>query len=289
MRKSAFLIVLLFTTIICLTSCTQPSDYDMIYASDKSGNFELYLVDIGTKKESQITNYKLRDGYVEISPDGKKIVSYAYHDEGKTWSIHLMNIDGSDRKRLTTKVNVWDACPNWSPNGNMILFSRKEDGFYKTMLMNSDGSNLRQLNMPFAVHPRFTNEYDIIYVSHWEDHAEIFVADTTGNIINQLTNNNFREGDPVISPDGKKVVFYSYRDGNSEIYTMNIDGSEHQRLTFNDYDDWTPAWSPDGNKIAFNGYRNQIFDIFIMNSDGSELTNITNSEHSESGPCWIVK
>lgn len=289
MRKNELLKVIFFTIVFSFAGCRQLVEYDMVYASDKSGNFELYLVDIDTKKEVPITDYKLRDGYAEISPDGKKVAFYAYYDEGKTWSIHLMNIDGTKRKRLTSKSDVWDACPNWSPDGKMIIFSRKEDDFYKTMVMNCDGSNLRQLNMPFAVHPRFTNNLDVIYVSHWEDHAEIFIADTLGNIKSQLTQNNFREGDPVISPDGEKVVYYSYRDGNSEIYTMNINGTDKKRLTFNDYHDWTPSWSADGSRIAFNGYKNQLFDIFIMNNDGSDLKNITNSEHSESGPCWLIK
>jgi len=289
MEKSLLTKLTILFLLITQQSLGQSEKYDMIYASDKSGNHELYLVSIDGKRELKITDYELRDGYVEVSPDGKKIVSYAYHDNGETWSIHLMNLDGSARKRLTNKMGVWDACPNWSHDGELIIFSRKEDNDYKVMVMNKDGSNLHALKFPFAVHPRFTNDYRVIYASHWEDHAEIFIADSTGQNIKQLTHNNYQDGDPVISPDESKIVFFSTRDGNSEIYTMNMDGTDQKRLTYNEYDDWTPSWSPDASKIAFNGYRNGIFDIYIMNKDGSDLQNITNSEWSETGPCWLIK
>ncbi len=231
----------------------------------------------------------MRDGYVSCSPDGKKIAFYAYYDKGETWSIHTMNIDGTNRKRLTSKKDVWDASPSWSSDGQTIAFSRKEDNDYKVMLMNSDGSNIRELDLPFAVNPKLTKNGKITYTSHWEPHGEIFISDKKGENIRQLTFNEFEDGSPEMSPDGKKIVFYSNRDGNSEIYTMNRDGSNQKRLTENDREDWSPSWSPDGTKIIFTAYKNKRFEIFTMNSDGSDLKNITNSDWSESSPCWLIK
>ncbi len=271
------------------TESNELSKYDIFYTSNETGNFEIYLADVEGKNKLKITDYELRDGYVSCSPDGERIAFYAYYDKGKTWSIHTMNVDGTNRKRLTSKKNVWDASPSWSPDGQTIAFSRKEGNDYKVMLMNSDGSNMRELDLPFAVNPKFTKDYDIVYTSHWEPHGEIFISDTTGSNIRQLTFNKFGEGSPEMSPDGREIVFYSKRDGNSEIYTMNSDGSNQKRLTENNIEDWSPNWSPDGTKIVFTGYQNRRFEIYTMNSDGSDLKNVTNSDWSESSPCWLIK
>ncbi len=263
--------------------------YVLAYSSDESGNPEIYLTDIDGKSKKKITNYKLRDGYASCSPDGKKIVFYAYYNGHKTWSIHTMNIDGSDRKRLTFIENVWDSAPDWSPDGKKIIFSRKENGVYKLWLMNSDGSDLHKLNIPFGLNPCFAPDGRILYSTHWESNGEICIANIDGTNIIQLTKNNFADGHPQISNDGKYIVFYSNRDGNKEVYTMNSDGSEQKRLTNNIGDDWSASWSPDGSKIAFTSNRDGNYEIYIMNNDGSSLQKITDNKFADTGPAWLIK
>ena len=108
-----------------LLSCGKESkstSYTIAYSSNESGNGEIYLTNTEGKSKIKITNYAERDGYPAWSPDGKHLAFYAYHDGGKTWSIHTMNIDGTNRKRLTHAENKWDNSPTWSPDGGKIAF-----------------------------------------------------------------------------------------------------------------------------------------------------------------------
>src|SRR5712671_972393 len=81
--------------------------------------------------------------------------------------------------------------------------------------------------------------------------------------------------DPMISPDGTKIVYCSLRESiYSEIYVMNIDGTGAKRLTnVNTGDACGPAWAHDGRKIAYYAFaltspsRNP--EIWVMDSDGS--------------------
>ncbi|KZN43974.1 hypothetical protein N482_18245 [Pseudoalteromonas luteoviolacea NCIMB 1942] len=65
------------------------------------------------------------DGYPEISPNAKHIAFYGKYDNFKTWSIHVVDINRSNLKRLTDTKNVWDSAPPWLADGEIILFTRE--------------------------------------------------------------------------------------------------------------------------------------------------------------------
>jgi len=81
--------------------------------------------------------------------------------------------------------------------------------------------------------------------------------------------------DPMLSPDGTKIVYCSERDTlYSQIYVMNVDGSGQKRITnFNNGEACGPAWSHSGTKIAFHAFaqsrpsRNP--EIWVMDADGT--------------------
>ena len=84
----------------------------------------------------------------------------------------------------------------------------------------------------------------IAFVSNKNGDSEIFIINADGSGLQQLTDNDWADGDPSWSPDGSMIVFYSKQDGDNEIYIINADGSGIQQLTDNDWDDYDPVWSP---------------------------------------------
>jgi hypothetical protein len=95
--------------------------------------------------------------------------------------------------------------------------------------------------------------------------------------------------DPMLSPDGAKIVYCSQRETiYSEIYIVNTDGTGQKRLTnINSGDACGPVWSRDGKKIAFYAFaqtspsRNP--EIWVMDADGSNPKRLT--EHGMD-PTW---
>ncbi len=92
------------------------------------------------------------------SPDGTR-VALAYHQHDHL-EVHIMNADGSNRKRLTeTPLSVavdaqlkgqtapqWNnASPAWSPDGKQIAFVTDRTGKWEIWVMNADGSSQRPL------------------------------------------------------------------------------------------------------------------------------------------------
>ena len=263
--------------------------YVIAYSSKGTDNSEIYLTDEHGKSKLKITDHPGNDGYAAWSPDGQQIASYAYHDGRKTWSIHTMNWDGSNRKRLTHAKNKWDSAPAWSPDGQRIAFGRSyrdaEDVWREEIwIMNADGSDQHQIKDLSGGGPAFTADGQILFYSGGAT-PEICMADVDGSNLKALTNNLAEEYHPEVSPDGKQVVFMSNRDGNHEIYVMNMDGSDQRRLTFNEVRDSTPAWSPDGSQILFTSHKpdNEERFICIMNRDGSGLRKLIDQA---STPAW---
>lgn len=125
---------------------------------------------------------------------------------------------------------------------------------------------------------------------------EIFVADLKGNIVKQLTNNNYYDAEAVVSPKGGKILFTSDRSGDLELYTMNLDGSDVKQITHELGYDGGGNFSPDGSKIIWRAshfdtdsektdYKEYLkkhlvsplkMELFIANVDGSERKQLTN-------------
>jgi TolB protein len=125
---------------------------------------------------------------------------------------------------------------------------------------------------------------------------EIYVADLDGNIVQQLTNNNYYDAEATVSPKGDKIVFTSDRSGDLELWTMNIDGSGITQITDELGYDGGAFFSPDGSKIIFRASRFETeeekaeykrllsegfvrpneMELFVCNADGSDLKQITN-------------
>ena len=174
--------------------------------------------------------------------------------------IYVMDADGSKLRRLTHTPGVdRSSNPDWSPDGQQILFASTRDGKVhnwdesEIYVMASDGTNVRRLtrtpgkgNWTPRWHP---DGKKIIFASNRgaesAERSEIYVMHADGSNVRQLTTHERLAARPHWSPDGKKVV---YHHGNSkdwsdhEIYVMDADGSNVRRLTFNKAIDGHPAW-----------------------------------------------
>ncbi len=124
---------------------------------------------------------------------------------------------------------------------------------------------------------------------------DIFVADTNGNQLAQLTNEPGYDAEPTVSPKGDLIVFTSDRSGDLELYTMKIDGSDVKQVTNELGYDGGAFFSPDGTKLIFRSSRPKTeqeikeykdllaqglvmpthMELYVCNIDGSDLKKIT--------------
>ena len=212
--------------------------------------------------------------------------------------IYVMDVDGTGLVRLTKHPAI-DSYPAWSPDGTKIAFTsnRRNGSTYEIYIMDADGKaplRLTKNNQPVPAYdesPSWSPDgRRIAFASNREGNSEIYVMDTNGKNIVQLTRTIDRKATLSWSPDGSKIA-YVFRDrdinGDSDIYVMNANGANPVNLTRNPRArNRDPSWSPDGRRIAFESRRVGNHDIYVMDADGSNVVRLTHHFAWDAYPAW---
>jgi Tol biopolymer transport system component len=138
-----------------------------------------------------------------------------------------------------------------------IAFVSDRDGNNEIYLMNTDGSNQRNLTRNVA------NDYSpvwspdgtrIAFTSTRDGNNEIYVMDIDGKNLHNLTNNSANDLLLGWSPDGKFLSYQSdgsVADGNG-LYVMTSDGNNSRQVATIHYGIAYPlSWSPNSKDILF--------------------------------------
>jgi len=225
----------------------------------------------------------------------RAVPAIAYLSKGagdESWTLYVMDSDGSNRTPVVEASSDFLSAPSWSPDGSRIAFVSDVDGNADIWVMGSDGRNAVNLTRNKAKDqtPAWSTDGQWIAFASVRDslYYELYVMRPDAADVQRLTWwGDASDLSPSWSPDGKRVAFASKRDGNWEIYAMDRDGSNLMRLTGNPGDDRSPAWSPDGSRIAFESTRDRYADVYVMPATGGEAVNLTNLGWStDLGPTW---
>lgn len=212
--------------------------------------------------------------------------------DGSFGQIYTINPDGTDVTRLTFTA-AYDEYPEWSADGNKIVFSSTRDGNLEIYVMNADGSGQTNLtnNSGDDTTPTFSPDgTKIAFTSYRDGNQEIYVMNADGTGQTNLTNNSSFDAQPAWSPDGTKIAFESNRNGFPQIFVMTSDGTNITQLTTISSNGGAD-WSPDGTKIAYHSNRDcggcgTYYDIYVMNADGTGQTRLAFDPVYATGPAW---
>jgi len=96
-----------------------PDNKKLIFTGERNNAFNIFTIDLKTRKEMQLTTSPALDDGAEYAPDGKTI----YFNSNRTGLMQLwkMQADGSKQEQLTfDNHNNW--FPHVSPDGKKIVF-----------------------------------------------------------------------------------------------------------------------------------------------------------------------
>ena len=143
-----------------------PDGKSLLFVSDRDGNADIFTMPFrpddpaAGDKATDLTRNASGDFRPAISPGGRTV---AFSSDRDSWldvmndatravpfrcEIYLMNIDGSNPRRLTTS-NAFNGSPAWSRDGKTIYFySDRDGGAVRIWAMDADGGH------PHAVTPK---------------------------------------------------------------------------------------------------------------------------------------
>ena len=230
----------------------------------------------------RLTRSKSDERDPAASPDGRLI---AYTGPGS--QIWTMRADGSHRHAVARGSE-----PAWSPDGKRIVFvGPRRPGVWRPeiSIMRADGTHIRRLTYDRAASdrsPAFSPDgRRIVFVSDrgraGPVNVEIWVMDTNGKRVINLTHSPYIDDHPAWSPDGRWILFE--RSGGwvdpAPLFVMNPDGGDqHQVATLAGR---MPTWSPDGKRIAYVRYGSETNpsgdppEILRANADGTHVRRVT--------------
>ncbi len=255
----SYLILLLFVLIV---ETKAQSAHEMTFEGEKHLKNVKMLTNGGENAEAY------------LSFDQKKLILQAKTDGMECDQIFTMNIDGSDKKLVSTGKGR-TTCSYFLPGDKKIIYA---------------STHLSGDKCP--PNPDFSKGY----VWKLYDEFEIFIADANGENIVQVTNNDSYDAEATVSPKGDKIVFTSLRDGDPELYLMDIDGSNQERITFEKGYDGGAFFSQDGSKLVYRAsrpvsekelqdydelvkerlVRPGILEIHVMDIETKKVTKVTN-------------
>ncbi|MCY3721195.1 hypothetical protein F4X88_01400 [Candidatus Poribacteria bacterium] len=105
------------------------------------------------------------------------------------------------------------------------------------------------------------------------ENRDIYLMNTDGQGVVNLTNHPADDVQPVFSPTGEHILFCSDRDRGSfsfDLYLMNVDGSDVRRVFAKSQERIAPTWSPDGKQIAYVRSKLDVPSLYIAPIDGKK-------------------
>jgi Tol biopolymer transport system component len=273
----------------------------LVFDSERDGDDDIYLMTADGSDVQQVTNEPGRDYEPDASPDGERIVFASQRATGDSAQLHLMDVDGSNVRRLTFSADtaatrVLDDYAEWSRDGTRIAFQRTiipEEGKASAdiWLINPE----TQVETPVTTTsdvwdstPTFTADGNaVIFESNRSGSFELYRQPLDGGEAVRLTEREGNEAEAKESPDGSQIAFVSDQDGDFDLYLMDAAGGNIRALTNAEGNDRCPQWSPDGRRIAFSSERDGNPEIYVMNADGSDQRRLTDTAAAEEVADWV--
>jgi Tol biopolymer transport system component len=228
-------------------------DGHLVYATNATGDFELWKMKPDGSAPKQLTNDRLIKDSPVVSPDGRYIVYSAVGEKAGIWRL---NADGSNPVELTNGVN--EQTPEVSPDSRWVLYTAWTSGKMAIWRVPIEGGAAEQLSTLHSMFgPRVSRDGTRI--------AVILVQDDTKKVSIAII--PFEGGEPIKefevaqtidmsfsvrwTPDGKGLVYVDGARGFGNLWRQPIDGGRAIRLTeYKENGIWHREWSRDGKQIA---------------------------------------
>ena len=214
---------------------------EIVFASRRGGSiYSLWRIPITGGTPQRLPTIGQSVLSPAISRQGNRLAYTQTLDDLNIWQLEIDSTGrGGELTRLISST-LGDNGPDYSPDGQTIVFASTRSGSFGIWVCHSDGSNPLQL----------------------------------------IDRGPYLTGTPRWSPDGRSIAFDSRssdpgREGNADIYVISAHGGQPRRLTKVSSENVAPSWSRDGKWIYFGSTRSGSMQIWKIPAEGGGAVQVT--------------
>jgi Tol biopolymer transport system component len=255
-----------FLFLLFVALCTNTFAQEIVFASNSRGTADIWVMNSDGTNQMNVSiishdpnNLYNEDG-PRWKPDGSQIAFVS--NKSGCQNIWIMNTDGTNDYNLTN-TNLQNSDPCWSPDGTKIYYTRN------TLYCESPGSCAPC------------------------QYYEIYVYDLLSNIETRLTNNDFREMTPIVSPDGASIAYAKAERSldccnQTDLWIMNSNGSnQHYVIGDPGLYDWPSYWGTNRKILFFKQFSaGETYEVCYANPDGTGMVRLTNDNYYDVPICF---
>lgn len=280
------------TPVVTFTSAVPSLQGTMLFASNRTGNSEIYALNLANQVLTRLTNNPAQDVQPALAPDSIQ-VAFVTNQDGNN-EVYLGGLDARAPLNLSKHPGD-DQEPTWSPDGNWIAFTTNRDGNQEIYIMRRDGSEVRNLTNNaandfaptwFSTSGLFGSQDWIAFTSTRDGNQEVYKVRPDGSGLTNLTRNPANDYSPSGFAGGVILAFVSDRSGNPDVYVMTDTGGGQNNITNNPAQDLEPAINPSGVWVAFSTDRDGNLEIYFVRVDGGTAYNLTRDPSQDRYPDW---
>ncbi len=123
-----------------------PDGGSVIMSLQRGGNSNIFVMNLGSKAITRLTDSAAIDTSPSFSPDSTKICFES--DRGGRPQIYVMPASGGTAQRISFGEGSYST-PVWSPRGDVIAFTKQGGGSFAIGIIKPDGSGERILTEGF--------------------------------------------------------------------------------------------------------------------------------------------
>jgi TolB protein len=255
--------------------------YEVYDPANRNTTYTTYCMDINGNNKKNLANSDLRPFHPKFSYDRQYIVFDATEPVD---DIYIMDMDQSEVRNLTNDSDR-DWLPQFTPQGDKIIYVSEKENSTDIYSINFDGTNITNLSNAVKPYGTYyclsTDGSKIAYSSYRDGQIDIYIMNCDGTHQQRLTTSGGNEG-PIFSSDNSKVACISWSISGYDIKLIDINSKDEktlQLITRPQSDYWRPTmrFSPDDSYILYTSYVEGNSEIYLSDLNGNNPINITNN------------